>query len=518
MNDVRAFIIRKALGPLVLALSAFAFLYPSPLTAQVMKWEERFPETVPVGRDDHMMTFDSDRGCVVMWGGDNADDLIWQWDGTNWTSVDAETKPALKREAALAYDSVRKVTVLFGGYDFVLGDVVNVTWEFDGTEWECMTPPNSPIARKNHAMAFDAEHGLMIMFGGDVEDYYTWAYDGGDWRVIADENNSPGLRGAHGMVYDSDRKKIVLFGGSYGSTYFNDTWEWDGSIWRDVTPESEEDSPPPMRAFAMVYDSLRKKTVLFGGRDDSGLDGFDRTWEWDGSVWREVDALSQPSMRHECAAAYDSSRNRTVLFGGSSGETLENRYKDDTWWYPNNPPVFNHQPLLGAYPDRDVVITTGLVDYDGDEIEAALFYRDTGETVYNSMPLTRTGDDTFSATIPVGAFSADGFEYYLQAGDPYGSGLTVREGGSDLPFPVSVGTVGSIRIHIKPKEARLLGALWRPAGTTEWLESGDVVKDLEPGDLEIQFNSIEKYNKPHDFIVYVVNGKRTNYEAEYVPK
>jgi hypothetical protein len=517
MKDVRAFIIHKALGAAVLMFSAFFFLYPSPLTAQVITWEEWFPETVPVGRDDHMMTFDAERGCVVMFGGDNADNAVWLWDGKNWTPVQPETRPALKREAAFAYDSVRKVSVLFGGYDFVLGNVVNVTWEFDGAQWLPKTPPNSPTARRNHAMAFDAERGLMIMFGGDIEDYQTWAYDGGDWRVVAGEDNNPGLRSAHRMVYDSDRGKIVLFGGSQGSTYFNDTWEWDGSRWQDVSPASEVDRPPAMRAFAMVYDSLRKKTVLFGGRDNS-LDGFDQTWEWNGAVWRRAEAVSYPAKRHECAAAYDSIRNRTVLFGGSSGDTLENRYKNDTWWYPNNPPVFRHEPLLGAFPDRDVVITTGLVDYDGDRIEAALFYRDTGGTQYNSIPLIRTGEDIYSAVIPAGGFSAGGFEYYLQAGDPLGSGLVVRDGGSAQPHAVSVGNVGSVRIRIKPKEARKRGALWRPAGTTAWLKSGDVAKDLQPGELEIQFKTIKKYNKPQDLVVYVVHGKRTNYEAEYVTK
>ena len=512
---------RKALGAGLWVLSALVLLSPSASIAQEIKWEERFPEVVPVGRDDHMMTFDSERGLVVMFGGDNADHVTWLWDGTNWFQASPDTQPALKREAALVYDSVRKVSVLFGGYDLVLGDVVNVTWEFDGEFWVGKMPPNAPAPRNNHAMAFDAERELIILFGGDVNDDLTWSYDGVDWRVANEEDNSPGLRGAHGMVYDSDRQVIILFGGSRGSTYYRDTWEWDGVSWEDVSPEivegEEENYPPAMRAFAMVYDSHRKKTVVFGGRDND-LDGFDDTWEWDGAAWQKVEAVNYPPKRHECDAAYDSIRRRTVLFGGSSGDTIEDRYKSDTWWYPNGPPVFRHQPLLGAYPDRDAVVTTDIIDYDGDRIEATLFYRAAGDIDYSSIDMRREDDDTFSASIPAGEFSEKGIEYYLEAGDPDGSDLTVLDGGADLPYYVSVGSIGSIRLRIKPKEARELGALWRPVGTTEWIKSGEVAKDLEPGDLEIQFKSIEDYNKPQDFFVYVIHGKRTNYVAEYVPK
>ena len=51
------------------------------------------------------------------------------------------------------------------------------------------------------------------------------------------------------------------------------------------------------------------------------------TWEWDGENWTQVDDIG-PSARKWLAFAYDSSRNRAVLFGGlsedgPSGETWE---------------------------------------------------------------------------------------------------------------------------------------------------------------------------------------------------
>jgi hypothetical protein len=47
--------------------------------------------------------------------------------------------------------------------------------------------------------------------------------------VRRDDVGSSGARGGHAMAYDSDRHVTVLFGGdvpgSDASTWFNDTWE-----------------------------------------------------------------------------------------------------------------------------------------------------------------------------------------------------------------------------------------------------------------------------------------------------
>jgi len=486
------------------------------------RWEERSPQFVPVGRDDHMMAFDSDRGLVVMFGGDHAGSATWVWNGTDWKDLGIPGPP-LTREAAMAYDSVRKVVVMFGGYDFFADS--SATWEFDGEAWKGYTFETVPEGRNDHAMAFDAERGVMIMFGGEVSDDNTWAYDGEKWYIVNQEDNSPGTRNGHSMVYDSDRKVIVLFGGSDGNEFLDDTWEWDGEVWRDVTPE--EGNPPGMRAFAMVYDSYRKRVVLFGGRDNE-LDGFDGTWEWDGTAWTQVDTTVAPSRRHECAAAYDSWRNRTVLFGGSSGSLEDDRYKDDTWWYPNNPPAITHDPVLGIFPAEPLKISADLIDYDGDDIDAFVFYRSPGETDYLSAKLEpeslasagASAPAVYTVSIPADNFSADGVEYYIGARDPEGSRRWEYDGSGETPHKVTIGETGSIRLFIKPENARKAGARWRPKGTREWLRSGAVARGLEPGKLEIQFKTIrvKVWKKPEVFFVEIINGRRIAETAFYIKR
>lgn len=66
--------------------------------------------------------------------------------------------------------------------------------------------------------------------------------DGGGYGI-------PTYRSEQAMVYDPARKRLVLFGGESGGGPINDTWEFDGTGWRDVTPASEN---PPARSSAMM--------------------------------------------------------------------------------------------------------------------------------------------------------------------------------------------------------------------------------------------------------------------------
>ncbi|HYM80056.1 MAG TPA: hypothetical protein VEY91_01440 [Candidatus Limnocylindria bacterium] len=84
--------------------------------------------------------------------------------------------------------------------------------------------------------------------------------------------------------------------------------------------------PSPRCEYGMAYDSAREITVLFGGSSDLSFTAVNReTWEWDGTQW-DLRATTGPSPRCDNAFAYDSARQRTVSFGGYNGV-----YLGDTW-------------------------------------------------------------------------------------------------------------------------------------------------------------------------------------------
>ncbi len=125
------------------------------------------------------------------------------------------------------------------------------------------------------------------------------------------------------MAYDVIRQRVVLFGGDDGARQA-DTWAWDGHSWHRIATPGP--SPPSRIKHAMAYDVVRGRIVLFGGA--AGSHDFGDTWEWDGYAWHPMasDGLG-PSPRHDHAMAYDVARGRVVLFGGEhDAERL-----GDTW-------------------------------------------------------------------------------------------------------------------------------------------------------------------------------------------
>ncbi|TET37812.1 MAG: hypothetical protein E3J72_05400 [Planctomycetota bacterium] len=73
----------------------------------------------------------------------------------------------------MAYDSNRGVTVLFGGEWDQATIVYGDTWEYDGSIWQQISMKGGvegtdfPLARRGHAMVFDSNRGVMVLFGGN---------------------------------------------------------------------------------------------------------------------------------------------------------------------------------------------------------------------------------------------------------------------------------------------------------------------------------------------------------------
>ena len=107
-------------------------------------WTLRTPATSPTARYAHQMSYDSDRGVTVLFGGwaGGRKDETWEWDGAKWTLRSPADAPSARFEHAMAFDSARKVTVLFGGS--AANNSSDETWEWNGTNWSQKTPDDAP--------------------------------------------------------------------------------------------------------------------------------------------------------------------------------------------------------------------------------------------------------------------------------------------------------------------------------------------------------------------------------------
>ncbi|MFO0984293.1 MAG: hypothetical protein U1E76_21650 [Planctomycetota bacterium] len=110
----------------------------------------------------------------------------------------------------------------------------------DGSTWTRQAT-STPTARAGHAMAYDSGRGVTVLFGG-----YDAAHDAETWEGTAAPGRGvsprwrPAPRAGHAMAYDDARGVTVLFGG-YDGDYLADTWEWTatpgrgGRAWATMT-------------------------------------------------------------------------------------------------------------------------------------------------------------------------------------------------------------------------------------------------------------------------------------------
>jgi hypothetical protein len=145
-----------------------------------------------------------------------------------------------------------------------------------------------------------------------------------NWGPVA--TAAPPAREFAAMTFDSIRGRTVLFGGG-NSAFVNlsDTWEFDGTNWVQSNPLT---SPPALVGSAMAFDPNRKFSVLFGGGSSTGNSS--DTWEWDGTTWVKRALATAPPGRLWTTMAFDSARGQIVLFGGAGGGGTE---FGDTWTY-----------------------------------------------------------------------------------------------------------------------------------------------------------------------------------------
>jgi hypothetical protein len=120
------------------------------------------------------IVLDEDRGVAVMFGGCGSNvpcdtNDTWEWNGASWTKRFPSTSPPAREFHKMAYDGVRHVMMLTGGIEYITnvnGNVLNDTWEYDGTDWRQVAVANSYSPRFGPIMVFDKLRGVMVMQGG----------------------------------------------------------------------------------------------------------------------------------------------------------------------------------------------------------------------------------------------------------------------------------------------------------------------------------------------------------------
>ena len=307
-----------------------------------------FVSGAPENRLGHRMFYDPVGERVMLYGGANWDDGytfyddLWEYDYESgfWLEVQTSSKPDGRFNAMVTYIPERHGLFMFGGFSH--RDRVADTWllDLETMVWTELHPIDSPSPRSDSSIAYDQDNDVVVLFSGYREDetktQETWVYsfDGNNWvRRIPD--NTPLHQYGHYMVYAPETGQLLMYPGHWSIVsdgqmvnhgFGGNIWEYDSGANRWT--EHESPSVPPGRYWSNVaYDSNRNRVVLFGG---NGARDFDDTWAYDIDTgeWEQASGDTRPAKRGSSNMAYDPEHDVFVMFGGhdTTGSSL-----GDTW-------------------------------------------------------------------------------------------------------------------------------------------------------------------------------------------
>ena len=160
----------------------------------------------------------------------------------------------------------------------------SAVWTYDlaANRWRDLRPLPAPALAPLRAAAWDADHDVIVVFGGEGSSEGTLVYDPyvNAWTRMKPAKQ-PDFRSGGNLAYDAARKVHVLF----GSQFSNDpkTWAYDlrKNEWRDLAPPT---SPPTDKNDAVLaYDPGHQVIVAIVKAGDAL-----ETWLFDGTTWKKA--------------------------------------------------------------------------------------------------------------------------------------------------------------------------------------------------------------------------------------
>ena len=279
--------------------------------------------------------------------------------GSTWTWTrlsPAGGPPAARAGLSAVYDQTRGQAVVFGGLG-ATGVRFDDTWtlSLDGSPaWTELTPHRDmPCPREGAMAVYDSRGRRTLVFGGYTEAWRhanmdVWAASGSGttlWTRLATTGTPPDSREQGAAIYDPVRDRLLVFGGySISRGDANDLWALSLSgtqAWTRLSPAGT--APQVRHAAVAVYDPLRDRMLLFGGRDwveSVGFVYFDELWELSLSgtpTWTRLSPAGPlPAPRYAAAAVYDPANDQLLVYGGGGASFVASA---ELWALPLSGPL-----------------------------------------------------------------------------------------------------------------------------------------------------------------------------------
>jgi hypothetical protein len=247
------------------------------------------------------------------------------WSSLNW--------PGARYGHTAVRDAARDQVLVFGGYGGTYHNDVWILTTADPPRWTYLRPGGTaPGPRYTHSAILDPVRDRMIVFGGDngamLGDLWELSLSSAPaWSPIAATGPAPAARHRHTAVYDPPRGRMIVFGGRGDGGLLDDVWALSLSgvpAWTRILPAGA--GPAPRYRHSAIYDPVRDRMIVFGGRGDSTTFGDAWALSLDGPpAWSEVAPGVSGPKRSSHVAVYDPAGDRMLAYGGDGAS------RNDAW-------------------------------------------------------------------------------------------------------------------------------------------------------------------------------------------
>ncbi len=262
---------------------------------------------------------------------------LWSWNGNRWKQIEG-VGPRARYVNSVVYDSHRKKIISYGGRVGKKEEILGDTWEWDINGWKLMSDTGAG-PRDHLMMSYDTARHRTVLFGGGKYPRSipwatdTWEWDGTNWKQVATEGP---IGRVSAMTFDSKRKEVLLFGGvgepvrpAVDQPFYKDTWTWDGKTWK----KRSDEGPPARARHALCYDPQNEVVLLYGGATTREVAQLGDMWQWDGKNWKEIPLTGPtPGRRSLHAMVFDEARGKLLLYGGN----CDGKVMEDLWEWDRN--------------------------------------------------------------------------------------------------------------------------------------------------------------------------------------
>ena len=240
--------------------------------------------------------------------------ITWSWDGTRWSVIDTSLPHANSLWTQVTYDPDLHAAVYVGRTNG--SQTIDQVWSWSGMTWVRSTSI-APPQLDDGLVAYDPARHVVDVIGRDtLATVALWTLDlaTGAWTARPPPTTTLFIGSTtSGFAFDAVRNVTVFATGTK-------VYEWNGTVWATITATT-----PAPQDWALTFDPRLGAVILVGGSGPSNIIA-----RWTGAAWVTIPAETLPSPRSHVDVAYDTDRQRRVVFGGSDLGTTS--YDDTYEW------------------------------------------------------------------------------------------------------------------------------------------------------------------------------------------